>query len=93
MKLSELTREIVCEYIRADDCNEKELDAMLAAARDYIKSYTGMTDEECDRHEGITIAALCLCSDFYDQRQMSISQSTPNRTVETILNMHRRNLL
>lgn len=93
MKLSEITRDTVREYIRADECSDTELDAMLAAARDYIKSYTGMTDTECDGHEGIAIAALCLCSDFYDQRQMSVSQSAPNRTVQTILDMHKRNLL
>lgn len=95
MKPSEITVDTVIDFVRCDDCGESrsQLEYMLSAARGYVCDYTGLTEEECDEHEDITIAVLCLCSDMFDNRQTTVDRSTPNRTVETILGMHSKNLL
>ena len=95
MKLSELTPEFVVGYLRAENCEEslREAEIILSASKAYIKSSTGLTDEECELHEDLTIAALCLCGDMYDNRQTTVSNANQNRTVDTILNMYRVNFL
>lgn len=98
MKVSELTRNVVAEHCRIipEDLTEIELshlDALQAAAVSYCCGYTGLTEEELDAHEDITIAVLTLISDMYDNRQRYVDKSNLNRTVETILGMHSVNLL
>lgn len=95
MKVSDLTVDTVLEFVRCEDCEEsrRELEIMLSAAKSYVCGYTGLTAEQCDEHEDITIAVLCLCSDMYDNRQITVDKATPNKTVETILGMHSVNLI
>ena len=94
MKISELTEEYIAEYLRADpDGEDNTFKAIKAAAIEYIKSYTGLKDEELDEHEDLTIAALVLCSDMYDNRQMTVQNDKENPTVKQILSFHSVNLL
>ena len=95
MRLSKLTVETVLSHVRCDDEpeNRTQLEYMLSAAKSYVCAYTGLTEEECDKHEDITIAVLCLCADMFDNRQTTVDRANPNRTVETILGMHSRNLI
>lgn len=93
MKVSELTRAAVAEYCRVilEDQTETELavlDAMTEAAIRYCIGYTGLTREELDAHEDITIAVLTLVGDMYDNRQMTVDKANVNRTADTILGMH-----
>lgn len=94
MKISELTVEYIAEYLRADlDDEVNTFKAIKAAAIEYIKSYTGLKDEELDEHEDLTVAALVLCSDMYDNRQMTVQNDKENPTVKQILSFHSVNLL
>lgn len=94
MKISELTDEYIAEYLRAEYEAEKNTFGIIkSAALEYIKSYTGLTDEEMDEHEDLTIAALVLCSDMYDNRQMTVQSDKENPTVVQILSFHAVNLL
>lgn len=94
MKISELTGEHIAEYIRADYETEKATFGIIKkAALEYIKSYTGLTDDEMDKYEDLTIAALVLCSDMYDNRQMTVQTDKENPTVKQILSLHAANLL
>lgn len=94
MKLSELTESDVLRFLHLDG-TEGDIPpfALLAAAKSYIRSETALTDEEMDGHEDLTIAALILCADMYEQRLMTVDKGTANRTVETILGFHRMNLV
>lgn len=100
MKVSELTPEIVAvQYLRMEkeDLDETEssmIGTLLTAAKDYAKSYTGLSDEEMDEHADITIAVACLAGDMYSNRDMiSTAKGNENQTVTSILNMHARNLV
>lgn len=94
MKVSEITTEHVAEYLRIDE--EKELGKLqpvLAAAKSYMSSYTGIPLEEFDDYEEFYTAVMVLCQDMYDNRSYYVERSSVNRTVSTILDMHRRNLV
>lgn len=94
MKLKDLTVSEAAAFVRADAFEEeKQLRLLLDAARSYILSYTGLDEEAAGESEDLALAALVLCSDAYDNRQMSIDRQNVNRTIETILNMHAVNLL
>lgn len=69
------------------------LQAMQSAALNYCTGYTGLTSDELDEHEDITIAVLTLISDMWDNRSMTIDRANVNRVVDTILGMHSVNLV
>lgn len=93
MKVSEVQPVDLSEFLRLDDYREDEMQRILDSAKDYIRSYTGLTDEEIDTHADFLAAFLVLCQDMYDNRAMYVEKSNVNRVVESILNMHRVNLL
>lgn len=94
MRLSELTAYEVSSYLMLDEDEDTGLlPHLLAAAKSYIAGYTGLDETELDAHEDITVAALILCADLYDNRLMVVDNSNANITVQTILNLHRNNLI
>lgn len=98
MKVSELSLSEICDYCRIieDDltaAEETTLNALKKAAVSYCVNYTGLTEEELDEHEDITIAVLTLIGDMYDNRQRYVDKSHINRTTETILGLHNYNLI
>lgn len=103
MKASEITIDDICRQLRIDKTyltadDEALIPVIKKASEEFVKSYTGLTAEEIDTHEDITIAVLVLISDMYDNRQMYISNGSKgyvnsNRVVDTILGMHCTNLL
>ena len=95
-RLSLLTAGDVAEYCRideADGCDIRTLETMLAAAKAYIRSFTGLDDEQADAHADLVVAALVLCQDMYDNRTMYVESENVNRVVEAILGLHSINLL
>ena len=98
MKISELNLSAICDYCRIieEDLTTVEtetLNALKAAAIEYCVNYTGLTADELDEHEDITIAVLTLIGDMYDNRQRYVDKSHINRTTETILGLHNYNLI
>ena len=98
MKISELNQSVICDYCRIieEDLTTVEaetLNALKSAAVKYCVDYTGLTEGELDEHEDITIAALTLIGDMYDNRQRYVDKSHVNRTTETILSLHSYNLI
>ena len=93
MKVSEVTPADLAEFLRLDEYQEDEMQRILDSAKGYIRDYTGLTDEEIDTHADFLTALLVLCQDMYDNRAMYVEKSNVNRVVESILNMHRGNLL
>lgn len=96
MKISELTAGIVKDYCGISDDNSDDIieKVLLPAAREYIKGYTGLTAEQCDEHEDLSIACMVLVNDMFSQRDYTISmhrQISP--TVKTILGMYAVNYL
>lgn len=94
MKVSEITTKQIAEYLRLDDDYDTEsLQPYLDAAKQFVESYTGLTSEEIDEHEDFYIVVLILCQDMYDNRCMYVDKNNLNKVVDTILGMHRVNLL
>ena len=91
MKVSEITTNDLKEYLRLD--NDSQLDIMLASAKAYVKSYTGLTDDEIGAHEDISHAIFVLVSDMYDNREIAVKNENVNVVVKSILDMYCTNLL
>lgn len=97
MKVSDVTLQNVMDFLRIDfptEIEQAEVTAMMTAAKNYIVGYTGLTEEEIDEHEDITIAYQVLIADMFDNRNNQIEKPTyVNRTVQSILSLHRTNLV
>lgn len=95
MKVSEIQVSDIVNYLKLEDgeYTETEIQSLLIAAKSFIKSYTGLTDEEVDEHEDFYIVVMVLCEDMYDNRSMYVDKNNLNKVVETILGMHSVNLL
>lgn len=93
MKVKEIETENVAQYLRLDEFDEDEIEAILNSAKAFIRSYTGLTDEEIDKHEDFYIVVMILCQDMYDNRCMYVDKNNLNKVVDTILGMHCVNLL
>lgn len=93
MKVSEIETENVAEYLRLDEYDEGQMSAILDSAKAFIRSYTGLTDDEINTHDDFYIVVMILCQDMYDNRCMYVDKNNLNKVVETILGMHCVNLL
>ena len=94
MKISEITNTEIAEYLRLDEGAEpSNVEAMRRAAVEYMKSYTGMSEAEIDSHEEFYPVFMVLVQDMYDNRSMYVNNANVNKVVDSILGMHRTNLL
>ena len=95
MKLSELTIEEAKLYCRAEDEEDEVFEIILDACRAFIRGQTGLTDEEMDKYEDLTMAALILASDMYDNRtyQQKETKVTANLAAKAIIDQYCRILL
>lgn len=91
IKLSEIDVELALPYIKVDDeYDESILTLSINGAIDYIKGATNLSIEELDKNNSITLAALMLISDFYDNRGVQIESNTKiNNMLTAILSMNR----
>ena len=98
MKISELTPKYIADYLRLDEPDEielKEIDAMLTSAKGYVKGFTGLTLDEMEEFEDITMAILILVSDYFENRTLYLDYKNKeeNVAVNRILSMHSIDLL
>lgn len=98
MFVNAITREDVKKYIRVDHQDENALiDAFLEAAKEYVKTYTGLSDEAIATKASLTPAVFIICADLYDKRSgTEVSGNTTakvNLVLDTILGMHSVNLI
>ena len=95
VKVSEVQVKNLADYLRLESSQytDAELQIMLDAALAYMQSYTGLNLEELDKHEDFAVVVFVLVQDMYDNRSMYVDKNNLNAVVETILGMHRRNLL
>lgn len=94
MKVSEMTLDNVKEYLKIYDTDEDiSLQSILAGAKAYVKSYTGLDDAVVDEKEDLTLVIYVLCSEMYENRQFTVDKDKINPIVQSILDMHSVNLL
>ncbi|MCL2225650.1 MAG: head-tail connector protein [Defluviitaleaceae bacterium] len=96
MKVSEITNATLSKYLRLDDVTDEEktlLDTLIGVAKAFIGSYTGLDEDDIEKHDEFVIVVFILVQDMFDNRVLYVDKSNMNRTVETILGMHSVNLL
>jgi uncharacterized phage protein (predicted DNA packaging) len=94
MKVSEVTEQHIKNYARIDYNDDDTLiEAILTASKSYIATYTGLSDEELDTHEDITIALKVLCVEMLENRQYTVQNDKVNKVVTSILDIHSVNYL
>lgn len=94
MKASEITTVTVKAFLRVDHgADDTLIAAILSAAQSYVLSYTGLTADEADGYDDLSIACLVVCSDMYDNRTMTVENGGENKVAVSIMNLHARNLV
>lgn len=95
MKVSQIQISDVVEYLRLEpgQYQENELYVMMDAAKSYLKSYTGLTDEKIDEHDDFSIAFYVLVQEMFENRTMYVEKGSVNLVLDSILGMHRVNFL
>ena len=96
MKVSELKADIVLQFSRIDDDAEDRalIETMfLPAAKEYVKTHTGLTDEEMDQYADIPVAVCALCTHMYDNRSFEVTSDKVNQVVMDIIGKYDRNLI
>lgn len=94
MKVSGITLDFVKDYCGVSG-NDSDLlfEGYMAAAKSFICGYTGLTAEQIDLHEDISIAYLCLINEMHTNRTRTVDRAELNPTVEQILSMYSVNYL
>lgn len=97
MKVSEISIQVLKEYCRVEDNSEDMLfTALLGAAKQFIKTQTGLDDAGIEEKEDLAVAVLIIGAEMYENRAYTMAT---NRTVninpaaEIIINQYRMNLL
>lgn len=90
MKISEVKDENIIEYCgMTQDIGNLNLYKESAVA--FIMGYTGLTKDEINEHEDLTLAYLVLINDMSFNRDYTVSRDTLNPSVQTILSMYSKN--
>lgn len=91
--MTELTAIDLKDYLREDE-SSMTLTAVLGAAKQYVSTYTGLTMEECDEYDDLSIACLAVAADLYDNRTATMTTIVhENPVVAQILGSYSVNLL
>lgn len=94
MKTSELTLDIIKQYLRIDGNDDDILlNAFLSASIQYCTSYMGCTLEDLEKYDDVTIVILALIADSYEVRQFTTSTVTTNPIMQGVLDLHCNNFL
>jgi hypothetical protein len=95
-KVSDITASDIQNYLRISELTEadtKYLETIKNVAIDFIKNNTGVDDDTIDKYADFIIVVYVLCQDMYDTRSYYVDGNNVNKVVQTILDMHSRNLL
>lgn len=87
VKVSEAALVDVKKVLRVDyDFDDDLILSVMSAARGYMKTYTGLSENELDDHPEAIHAFYCLCCDMYDNRSAQITANVKeNPCVKQIL--------
>jgi uncharacterized phage protein (predicted DNA packaging) len=94
MKFSEVTINDLKEYAHAyHNKDDKLFSDILSACKSYIAGYTGLSNDQMDTKEDLTIALMVLSNELYDNRTFTVENNKVNAVVKSILDMHSVNYL
>lgn len=96
-KISEIVVSDIIDYLRISETSEKEekyLKTILNVSKEYIRKYTGYDKiKDLDKYPDLVIVVFVLCQSMYDDRAYYIDNTNVNKVVQSILDLHSRNLL
>lgn len=93
MKLSSLTLETIKDYCGVSDTDSDNLlTAMLEGAVSFVYNQTGLTEEQAEQYEDLSVAVLVLVYDMFYNRCV-LNGEKVNPIAETILKQHSQNLM
>lgn len=96
-KISEIVVDDIIDYLRISETSEKEkkyLKTILNISQEYIRKYTGYDKiDDLDKYPDLVIVVFVLCQSMYDDRAYYIDNTNVNKVVQSILDLHSRNLL
>lgn len=96
-KISKIVVDDIIDYLRISETSEKEkkyLETILNISKEYIRKYTGYDGiDDLDKHPDLVIVVFVLCQSMYDDRAYYIDNTNVNKVVQSILDLHSRNLL
>lgn len=94
MKVSELTLDIIKQYLRVDGNDDDILlEMLLASSIQYCTSYMGCTQQDLEKYDDVTIVVLALIADSYEVRQFTTSTITLNPIMQGVLDLHCSNFI
>jgi uncharacterized phage protein (predicted DNA packaging) len=94
MKISEIQVADLKDYLHVYHTeDDKLITSILIAAKAFVKSYTGLSPENLDINEDLSMAVFILGSELYDNRVYVVESTNVNPVIKTILDMHSVNLL
>ena len=94
MKVSEITLDVLKQYLRIDgDDDNLLLGAFLDGAKAYCASYLGCTIDDLDKYATLPIVIMAIVSDAYEVRQFTSTQVLQNPLVQQMLCMYCDNFL
>jgi hypothetical protein len=95
MKVSEIQVSNIVNYSKLEEgeYTPDEIQTLIDVSKAFIKSYTHLDELAIDEHPDFVIVVYVLCQDMHDNRSLNVDKSNLNKVVETILGMHRINLL
>jgi N12 class adenine-specific DNA methylase len=94
MKISEITIVELKNYLHVYHTEDDNLiSAILITSKAFVKNYTGLSNENLNISEDLTMAVFILASELYDNRSYTVDKTSVNPVIQTILDMHSVNLL
>ncbi len=96
MKVSEVTVQDLREYAHEDNDDTeviKTFTNILIGVKAYILGHTGLTLEQIDLKEDLTLVLFVLANEMYENRQYTVREDKINPIVKSILDMHSINYL
>lgn len=92
MKYSDITIAEINEYLHVEN-EDNLINIILTASKAFVKGYTGLSIEQLDTYEDITVVIYALCAEMYDNRQFTVSKKDISPVMKIILDMYSINLL
>ena len=94
MQVSELTLDIIKQYLRIDGNDDDILlHILLVSAISYCTGYMGCGKSDLDKYPDVTIVVLSLIADSYEVRQFTTSTVTLNPVMQGVLDLHCSNFI
>lgn len=93
MKINEVTTDLIMNYCNAYEEDKPLLEIFKDASVQYIKSHTGLTVDEMNVLDDLTIALLVLVNGMFDSRSIECNKDKVNLILDSILGLHSKNLV